>query len=172
MAMCVCIHIDVSWQIEKHVACKQKSAPSQPGSPQHRKITGNYEPLNRFSEEYFAHKDKLELEPARDLYNQLKGDSPLLSFDRFIAWDDIQDVLTRDVVDLNTVKIILKEIGVKSFGIHLNQFVEAVELVNQVSAIEEDWGEEGENEDNEDYDEAFLREIEILEKQPEDSYLQ
>lgn len=139
--------------------------------------TGIYEPLNSFPEDYFADEDSLESELAKDLYNQLKGDSPILSVDQFVAWDDIQDILTRDVIDLDTVNIILNEVGVKSDGIHFDQFVEAVELVNQVSeAIEGDWGEGGDDEESDDaddeIDEAFLREIEQLDQQPESSYLQ
>lgn len=67
-----------------------------------------------------------------ELYDLLRGDNEYLSIAEFLEWDDIKEVLDRDTVDIPTLNAIFDEIGIKDHVITYNQFIEVVELINQI----------------------------------------
>ena len=78
---------------------------------------------------------ELELKMARQLFDDLKGDDPLLSKEKFVVWEDIDELLSRGAFDGETLEIIYTECGVSGADISFEQFIEIVDLVNQVSAV-------------------------------------
>ena len=88
--------------------------------------------------------DELGEQMALEQYNALKESSDgissaLLSVDDFIKWEEIQDVLEYGVVDMETVQIILQEVGVHGGVMTFEQFKESVDLINaSQTALEED----------------------------------
>ena len=80
--------------------------------------------------------DDTEIEDAMALetFMELSYNTNSLSVQAFMDWEDIQDVLARGFVDQETIKIVLKEVGVKSGFMNFVQFKDTVELVNQVNA--------------------------------------
>jgi hypothetical protein len=88
---------------------------------------------------------KLELQMAREQYDTLRGDGPLLRTSQFLSWDEIVDVLDSGIIDRETMEIILNESGVGGEFMTFEQYFEVVDLVNQVSlALEEEEEDEGE----------------------------
>jgi len=94
--------------------------------------------------EIFEGVDELGEQMALEQYNALKESpdgisSALLSVDDFIKWEEIQDVLEYGVVDMETVQIILQEVGVHGGVMTFEQFKESVDLINaSQTALEED----------------------------------
>ena len=78
---------------------------------------------------------ELERRMAEQLYNDLKGDDSLLTKEKFIKWEDIDELLSRGAFDGETLEIIYTECGVSGENINFEQFLEVVDLVNQVSAV-------------------------------------
>jgi hypothetical protein len=105
------------------------------------RISESTDDINDFPDEG----DKaLEMDMAQDLYDELRGDDILLSVEKFLAWDDIQDVLSRGFIDDETMTTIITEVGVSGGLMTFEQFYEMVDLVNQVSiALESPSGEDG-----------------------------
>ena len=103
---------------------------------------------------------EMEIEMAAEAFDHLRGDSPLLSVEVFLNWSEIKDVLDKGYIDMETIEIILLEVGVEHNvflrSMSFPQFVEVVDLVNQISIAleqERDFGD-GTNflADQEDYE--------------------
>ena len=99
--------------------------------------------------------DAMEEEMARELYDELRGSSKLLSPAQFLAWEDIQDTIEDGLLDTDLLAAILNEVGVKvndkNNGITFEKFRDLVNLVNTVlEAIEN--GEEFDDDDGDDDD--------------------
>ena len=78
---------------------------------------------------------ELERRMARNLFDDLRGTDPLLTRDKFIKWEDIVELLSRGVFDGETLEVIYTECRVKGNDINFEQFLEIVDLVNQVAAV-------------------------------------
>mmetsp|Transcript_24428 Transcript_24428/g.40682 ORF Transcript_24428/g.40682 Transcript_24428/m.40682 type:complete len:205 (-) Transcript_24428:2116-2730(-) len=86
--------------------------------------------------------EKMELEMAKMQFEELcigdnSTDDDLLSVVAFMQWEDIVDVLSRGTLDVPIIREILVEVGVDmddiSARMDFPQFLEAVELVNQMT---------------------------------------
>lgn len=108
---------------------------------------------------------ELEQEMSLDLYRSLCApDEELLSVRNFLQWDDVLEVLERGSIDEDTIRLIFGEVGVTGSCSHLTfeQFVETVDLINQVEAacegsglLEEEDFEEGEGEEDVEEEEGI-----------------
>ena len=78
---------------------------------------------------------ELEQRMAKQLFDDLRGDDPLLTKEKFIKWDDIDELLSRGAFDGETLEIIYTECGISGENLNYDQFLEVVDLVNQVSAV-------------------------------------
>lgn len=78
---------------------------------------------------------KLEISMAKELYDELRGEDALLTREKFTKWEDIAELLSKGAFDSETLDIIYKECHVLGDVISFDQFLEIVELVNQVSAV-------------------------------------
>lgn len=94
---------------------------------------------------------ELELQMAKELFDDLKGADPHLSVKAFLQWDDIQDLLIDEVLDESDLKAIVAQVDERGSGVlGFNQFRELVDLVNEVSILMQSEYEE----DEEEYDEG------------------
>ena len=76
---------------------------------------------------------ELEQEMAMEQFNDLKGvENEMLLTKIFMEWDEIQELLNDNDIDIETIEIIMTECGVTSDYISFSQFKEVVDLVNQV----------------------------------------
>lgn len=115
---------------------------------------------------------ELEQQMSLDLYHSLRAqDEELLSVCNFLQWDDVLEVLERGSIDEDTIRLIFEEVGITGSHLTFEQFVEAVDLINQVEAacegsdlledadFEEDEEEEGGDAvaDGQDSDYSWLR---------------
>jgi hypothetical protein len=55
---------------------------------------------------------QLEKEMARELYDELRASKLSLSVADFMAWEDIVDVMDTGVIDEETMKVIIEEVGI------------------------------------------------------------
>lgn len=86
-------------------------------------------------EEMRADKE-LEVKMAKQTYELLRDSSEIsLSKNSFKKWEDISDLLGSGAFDDETLEIIYKECGVVGDSITFDQFLEIVDLVNQVAAV-------------------------------------
>lgn len=110
---------------------------------------------------------ELEEQMSLDLYRSLRAqDEELLSVCNFLQWDDVLEVLERGSIDEDTIRLIFEEVGITDSHLTFEQFVEAVDLINQVEAacegsdLLEDADfeeEEGDAVDGQDPDYSWLR---------------
>jgi len=77
-------------------------------------------------------KDVLEMAMAQELFDELRGGDERLSIEKFMAWDDIQDVLGNGVIDEETMTYILEECDVKGKSMNLAEWMAVVDLINEV----------------------------------------
>jgi hypothetical protein len=113
----------------------------------------SYVPANSIDYEIDSKElDIMEKEMARELFDNLNnGVGELLAVQTFLEWEDIKETLKKGFIDLETMKFIFFEAGVVGDSMSFDQFMEVVELVNQVSmALEDTAGFE--EEDLEDYE--------------------
>ncbi len=76
-----------------------------------------------------------EREMAREMFDMLRGEDEDLSIDKFFEWDDIKDVIELGVIDPETMALIIEAVQGKNpvtDTLSFEQWLEAVELVNQV----------------------------------------
>ena len=76
-----------------------------------------------------------EREMAREMFDMLRGEDEDLSIDKFFEWDDIKDVIELGVIDPETMALIIEAVQGKNSAtgtLSFEQWLEAVELVNQV----------------------------------------
>ena len=76
-----------------------------------------------------------EREMAQEMYDMLRGEDEHLSIDKFFEWDDIKDVIEMGVIDPETMALIIEAAQGKNpvrDTLTFEQWLEAVELVNQV----------------------------------------
>jgi len=116
---------------------------------------------------------ELEQQMSLDLYRSLRAqDEELLSVRNFLQWDDVLEVLERGSIDEDTIRLIFGEVGITDSHLTFEQFVEAVDLINQVEAAcegsnlledldfeEEEGEEEGDAVDGQDPDYSWLRDV-------------
>lgn len=96
-------------------------------------------PLDNDFDAHIGEDAELVRQLAWDQFNELKdtkGD--LLSIEKFVAWEDIQDVLDGGNVDRETLDIIFKECNVVGGYMNFDQWLEVVDLVNQVTLALDD----------------------------------
>ena len=64
---------------------------------------------------------QLEKEMARELFDELRASKPSLPLADFMAWEDIVDVMSTGVIDDETMKVIIEEVGIKDDMITFEQ---------------------------------------------------
>lgn len=64
---------------------------------------------------------QLEKEMARELFDELRASKPSLPVADFMAWEDIVDVMSTGVMDDETMKVIIEEVGIKDDVITFEQ---------------------------------------------------
>jgi hypothetical protein len=82
-----------------------------------------------------------EREMAQSMFDMLRGDNEELPVEAFLEWDDIRDVLDLEIIDTETMALIIESCGV-SDSMTFTQWLDAVELVNQVQLTLEGAGDE------------------------------
>lgn len=108
--------------------------------------TGRYIPVSEddddglFSETDDEDDTELENRMALELYDQLRGLEPLLSVDSLLEWDDVKEVVARGYMTVEVVHLILAEVGITNNKLTFPQFMEAVNIINQVSLAVEHGG--------------------------------
>jgi hypothetical protein len=106
--------------------------------------------------------EELRISMARDLYDDLCAGNPYLTKSQFLAWEDIADVMNGGTIDVDTMDIIFKEVGVFSEVISFEHFMELVDLVNQIAAALEGNEFMDEDEDgSEMFDDIITNELEL-----------
>ncbi len=71
---------------------------------------------------------QLEKEMARELYDELRASKLSLSVADFMAWEDIVDVMDTGVIDEETMKVIIEEVGITDDVITFEQVPLAMHL--------------------------------------------
>eukprot|EP01041_Mallomonas_annulata_P007472 gene7472-15292_t len=72
-----------------------------------------------------------ELALKKELFDQLRGKSKTVSVKKFIAWEDIQDMIKEGIIDKAIVNEAVKEVGAdKSGELTFDQFSELVDKFN------------------------------------------
>ena len=86
-----------------------------------------------------------EREMAQEMFDMLRGEDEALSIDAFLEWDDIKDVIELGIIDPETMALIIEAVQGKNPVrdiLTFEQWLEAVELVNQVQLTLESVEEE------------------------------
>jgi hypothetical protein len=132
--------------------------------------TGSYVPVNgaypsdgettisHDTEEFFESNDNIDkkslpINIEKESYYELKGELPFLSKKQFIEWEDMQEIFSRGYIDMETIDAVFQEVGVLSNDITCEQFIEMVDVINQVSiALESSEGGQNSWNDNDEYE--------------------
>lgn len=69
----------------------------------------------------------------KQLYTDLCGDDNILTKENFFDWDDLKELLSSKIFDIEIIKDIFHEVNIHSNIISFNQFVELVDIVNHVA---------------------------------------
>lgn len=74
--------------------------------------------------------DELQSSDVREIYNELRGNKPLMLVQDLYDWADIQDMLQEGDIDEKTIQKALQEVGVPSTKeVKFTQFQEIVEIL-------------------------------------------
>ena len=92
---------------------------------------------------------ELKMSMAQEQYDDLCDGKGYLTKDDFVNWDEVIDYFNDGSIDLTTLDFIFQEVGIFSEVITFPQFVELVDIINQVAAALS-----GESYDDEDEDEG------------------
>ena len=80
--------------------------------------------------------DDIEEQLAKELYDELKGNSAYLTPEQFLSWQDIQDVIEDGILDTDLLAAILNEVGIKVNDKKHNKITfEKVELLLLLSLL-------------------------------------
>ena len=92
-------------------------------------------------------------EATEEIFNELSKDpkKEKIAMKDFLAWDEIRDLLKNDLIDMETLRILVSEVGAKMNGnLTKEQFSSLLELIDETSAAmapgadDEDDGEDRE----------------------------
>ena len=72
---------------------------------------------------------------AAETYEDLRGSDLLLSKNKFRHWDDINEMFEEGILDEDTLDVLFSEVGVIEDGLTFQNFLEVVELVNQLAIM-------------------------------------
>jgi len=89
---------------------------------------------------------------VRDIFNELRGNKPLMSVSDLYDWADVQDMLENGDLDKETIQRAIEEVGAsKTDEMSFSQFSEVVEIMQDaLDGITVDLDEENEDEDDDE----------------------
>ena len=96
--------------------------------------------------------DEENVEMLKMLFETLRGDKPTVSFKTFMAWDDVQDMMSEGLLDDETLNVFLSEVGVKKGGnLTQDQFIALVTMLDEnMRAMGDDKVSDGDGEDEDE----------------------
>ena len=90
-------------------------------------------------------------EATEEIFNELSKDpkKQKIAMEDFLAWDEIRDLLKNDLLDMETLRILVTEVGAKMNGdLSKKQFASLLQLVDETTAaMTTDSGDEDDSKD-------------------------
>eukprot|EP01036_Dinobryon_divergens_P029673 gene29673-38802_t len=107
-------------------------------------------------------------EATEEIFNELSKDpkKEKIAMKDFLAWDEIRDLLKNDLIDMETLRILVTEVGAKMNGdLSKKQFASLLQLVDETTAaMTTDSGDEDDSKDTD----ALIKNYSEMEDDDED----
>eukprot|EP01041_Mallomonas_annulata_P012805 gene12805-26999_t len=83
--------------------------------------------------------EEQEMEIKRNLFNEMRGKSQTVSVRKFMAWEDVQDMMKEGIIDKTDIKEAITAVGADKTGeFTFEQFSELVDVLSEFEAEDED----------------------------------
>ena len=97
--------------------------------------TGKYTSGKDFDAIRAVENKALEQEIAKEEYDILRGNLPVLVRNQLMDWEDVADVIELGIIDRDGINSIIESAGVSGEEINFEEFLRIVDMINEISLI-------------------------------------